>query len=170
MDAPIDKNASHAKIFNVNLIRLLEQTYDVLLRNNQNDSDLADFKLLKDKLSILCKVNAKMASGIYLMMVENKIEPLLKHDVKYFQKMDFCGLCNDAIQQQYNVGNRLDTYYNLIGKLIMLLSTDHKNNLDLHESLFKYFEVLLCYAVKAHKRTDLLEQINQYREIPLTLD
>lgn len=170
MNVQIDKNSSHAKIFNTNLIRLLEQTYDVLLSNNQNDSDIADFKMLKEKLSILCKINAKIASNIYLKMVEDKIEPLMKHDVTYFQTMDFCGLCDNKIQEQYSVGNRLDTYYNLIGKLIMLLSTDHKDNLNLHESLFKYFEVLLCYAIKTHKRADLLEIMNKYREHPLTLD
>lgn len=141
---------SNARKFNHNLIQLFEQLSKVY-------PDDRDLKVNRDKIAALSSVNAKMPSEFFILVSNGFIKEIMTRDQDYFINFNYGD----------NMGTSYVEYKYLIDKIInyWLESTSEQ----LKETIWKYLQVLLVYAVKSTRRHDLAIEINKYRTTPIKI-
>jgi len=142
-------SSTNTKKFNSNLDRLLE----MLINIYPEDKDL---KLYRDKFRTGIHANAKLPSHYFLKYTEQKIQYIIKRDESHFlEEMDYTQLTKNT------------KVLELIGRIIHLWKTT--DNDKLKKTIGDYLEILLIYAIKTHRRSDLVLIVNEYRKKPISL-
>lgn len=145
----LTSQSTNTKKFNTNMDRLLQ----TLANFYPEDKDL---KLYHEKFRTVIHVNAKMVSQYFLHYTENKIGPIIQRDDSFFlEKLDY----KEITQNQKAL--------EIIQKVLTLWTTTV--NEKLKKTIGDYIELLLIYAIKAHRRQDLVLVVNSFRKKPITL-
>jgi hypothetical protein len=117
--------------------------------------DEPDLKYYSDKFEWSKRFNAKVASEYFIRIVSPFIREVMTENEEFFIKMDYTDKLND------------DKDLNMIKKIIHVWR--QSDDMNFKKNIWRYFQLLLTYAIKAHKRQDLAEQLNQYRKTPLKI-
>ena len=142
-----DKDSDSAK-FNHNLSLLLFQ----LSKAYPEDKDL---KVYNDKFEWSKKFNARLACEYFVFIVSPYIKEIMTEQESFFVSMDY-GQTTDN-----------QRYLELIYKIINVWRGSE--NIKLKKNIWRYFQILLTYSIKALRRRDLAKILNEYREKPLTI-
>jgi len=140
-------NDSDARKFNHNMIQLFEQLSVIY----PNDHDIFTYR---DKLTLLSKSNFKLPSEFFLKYAGKYVDQIMTCDDQFFLNSD------DVISTDNPI------YQELFNKIISLWKESSET---VRSTIWKYMQVMLILAVKTHQRTDLVDQLNQYRKTPLVL-
>jgi len=142
-------SSTDTKKFNSNLDRLLE----TLSNFYPEDKDL---KFYREKVKTGIHANAKLPSHFFLQFTQDKIQHIIERNEQYFlEEINYTEHTTNA--------KALLT----IQKVIHLWKTT--DNSKLKKTINDYLEILLIYAVKAHRRKDLVEVVNKYRKKSISL-
>lgn len=134
--------------FNHNLSLLLFQLSKIYPEDH-------DLKIYSDKLEWLKKINAKMACEGFTEYAGKFVKEIMTKNETFFMNFNYTTATNN---QQY---------LELIKKIINVWQ--ETENEKLKENIWKYFQTLLTYGAIACKRQDIINELNKYRETPITL-
>jgi len=145
---PPTKADSNFCKFNHNLGLLIQQ----LSNAYPEDRDLEGYR---DKFDVLKKVNVRMACELFIKGVDKYIGEIMTEDEFFFVNFKYDGIVADK------------KYLDLINKILQLWRSSE--NAKLKKNVWKFFQILLTYGIKALKRQDLVDEINKFRARPLSL-
>jgi len=145
----LTSQSTNTKKFNTNMDRLLQTLSNFYPEDN-------DLKLYHEKFRTVIHVNAKLVSQYFLHYTESRIGPIIQRDDSFFlQKVDY----KEITQNQKAL--------EIIQKVLTLWTTTV--NEKLKKTIGDYIELLLIYAIKAHRRQDLVTVVNSIRKKPISL-
>lgn len=134
--------------FNHNLSLLIYQ----LSKAYPEDRDL---KVYADKFEWSKRFNARMACEYFVYVIHPYIKEIMQEDESFFLDLD------------YTKTTENERYLELIYKIVDVWK--HSENKKLKKNVWRYFQILLTYSIKAMRRRDLADVLNKYRETPLII-
>lgn len=133
--------------FNHNLSLLIYQLSKVY-------PDDHDLKVWSDKFEWSKSFNAKMICEMFVDRAGPYVKEIMTEDEQFFINFD------------YNANVQNPQYLHLLSKIIHLWQDTASPKLK--KNIWKYFQTLITYGIKACRREDLLKILNQYRTVPIT--
>ncbi len=141
---------SDARKFNQNLIQLFEQ-FGKLYPEDR------DVQMYRDKIVIATRANAKLPSVLFLSFCGNHIKQIMTLDEHFFMTYDY--------KKGLDIKDAKDL--KLIEKILTMWREAESQTLK--DTVGKYMQILLVYAIKCCKRHDLAVELNKYRQTPLKM-
>lgn len=113
-----------------------------------------DLKVYSDKFDWLKKFNARMTCEMFIDYSGPYVNEIMTKNESFF------------VNFNYNATTSNPQYLALIGKILKLWQVTP--NEKLKDNIWKYFQTLITYGAIACKRKDIITELNNHRETPLS--